>query len=190
MEKPPSKTISPDVRPEPKRTKINLVGSFILSVLVALVVGGIFQAISLPKACNKNPKTPIMKLEYQIQEDLTELTEPLKNVDAWLENHLDGNVKLFLTVAIVFLLLSSYYFMANSAYKESAIDTLGVSVSTLGGTYLAYMLTRDYFFQDSSEECEFELTKNLHIFQLVCLIHIVLLAFVAFQNFLTKNCGK
>ena len=173
--------------------KIHLIGAFFSTVLVAIVVEGIFQAIFLPKACNEDPQTPIMKLESQFQEELTELTKPLRKMDAWLENNLDENVKLVLPYfsnVILFLGFSVIYFMVNSAYKESAIEILGISVSTFGGLGLVHLLTRDYLFQDSSEDCELELTKRLHVFQFVCMFHFVMLAFIAFQQFLTKNCEK
>ena len=191
MGKPPSKQITSNVGTQTKRTKTNLVGTFIYSVLVALIMGGIFQAISLPKACNEDPQTPIMKLESQFQEELTELTKPLRKMDAWLENNLDENVKLVLPYfsnVILFLGFSLYYFLINSAFKESAIDTLGVFVSTFGGMYLAYMLNKDYFFQDSSEDCKMKLDEGLHHAQMNIGFFFVLLGFIAFQQFLTKNC--
>ena len=39
-----------------------------ITVSYALIGSLVFNIILLPKSCNENPDTPIMKLEYQIQE--------------------------------------------------------------------------------------------------------------------------
>ena len=125
MGKPPSKQITSNVGTQTKRTKTNLVGTFFYSVLVALIMGGIFQAISLPKACNEDPQSPMMKLESQIQEEFTE-------IDNWLENNLGTNLILrYLYFALIFLLLSLTYFKVNSFYKKFAIETLAFFVCFL-----------------------------------------------------------
>ena len=186
MEKPLSKQITSNVGTQTKSTKTNLVGTFIYSVLVALIMGGIFQAISLPKACNEDPQSPIMKLESQIQEEFTE-------IDNWLENNLGTNLQLFIQYlknVLIFLTLSLTYFIVSSLYKDSAIETLTLFVSLFGCWIMIFKFMRDYYFQDSSENCKIELTKNLHEVQLVCMFHFVMLAFIAFQQFLTKNCEK
>ena len=182
MEKPPSKQITSNVGTQTKRTKTNLVGTFIYSVLVTLIMGGIFQAISLPKACNEDPQSPIMKLESQIQEEFTE-------IDNWLENNLGTNLILrYLYFALIFLLLSLTYFKVNSFYKKYAIETLAFFVCFFGGWFLIFMLMRDYLFKDSSKDCKIRLTRNLHDIQNYSMCYFVMLAFIAFQQFLTKNC--
>ena len=187
MEKPPiSNPDSSNVKPLIKSTKTNLMGSFIFTVFLALSLGLIHQVITLPKACTENPQSSIMKMESQIQEDID------RTVYDWLESSMTTNLKLlqYLDFALIFLLLSFTYFKVNSLYKKSAIETLAVFVSFFGCWFLIFILMRDFLFQNSSEDCIIGLTRNLHIIQNLSMFYFVMLAFIAFQQFLTKNCEK
>ena len=80
-------------------TKMSKVTDFILFLIVSLfgavlilALGLFFQTLLLPKACTENPQSPIAKFESLIQEDFTELTKFLENVDAWLENNLNHSI--------------------------------------------------------------------------------------------------
>ena len=97
MEQPTSNPISPNVKPQSKKTEENFVGTLISSILLALAVGVVLLALLLPKACNEDPQTPVMKLISEIQkletkvgDQLTKpLTKPLTKADTWLENNLN-----------------------------------------------------------------------------------------------------
>ena len=179
MEHPISNPDSSNVKPQTKSTKTK--GFFIFSVFLALFFGLIYQVLTLPKACTENPQSPIMKLVSQIQEEITEF-------DNWLENNLGTNLILqCLTFVLIFLLLSLTYFKVNSLYKTLAMETLAVFVIFFGCWFMIFLLMRDYLFQDSSEDCEIGLAKNFLLFQNLGLCYFVMLAFIAFQQFLTKK---
>ena len=188
MEQPTSNQNSPNVKLQTKRTKTNLMRSFFLVVFLALATGVFLQVISLPKTCTEDPQSPIMKLESQIQKELMEIDRIAYD---WLKNNLNSIMKICLqklNIVLMFFVLSLSYFFVNSMYKDSAIETLALFVSLFGCWIMIFKSIRDYYFQDSSENCRIELTKNLHEVQLVCMFHFVMLAFIAFQQFLTKNC--
>ena len=179
-------------------TKMSQVTDFILFLIVSLIGAVLilalvlfFQGLLLPKACTENSQSPIVKFESQIREDFTELIKPLENVDAWFENNLNDNVKFVMKYLVIFLELAFVYHLLHSIYiSQSAITTFSMSLCVNGCFILFSMLLRYYFFQDSSEDCKIGLDMILHINQINCGSFFVLLAFIAFQQFLTKNCGK
>ena len=75
-------------------------------------------------------------------------------------------------------------------YKEAPIKTLSTSLCLNGCFILVSMLTRYYFFQESSESCKIALDVPVQIAQLSGGAFFVTLAFIAFQQFLTKHCEK
>ena len=89
-----------------------------------------------------------------------------------------------------FLEFSFIYYLLNSVYKEAPILTLFFSLCLNGSLILVSMLPRYYFFQDSNEICKIALEVPVQIAQISGGAIFVTLAFIAFQQFLTKHCEK
>ena len=180
-------------------TKMSKVADCILFLILSLIGAAsilalvlFFQTLLLPQACTENPQSPIANFESQILEDFTELTKFLENVDAWLENNLNHNVKFVMECLFIFLELAFvYHFFQPINISHSAIIILPMSLCVNGGFILVSMLQRYYFFQDSNEDCKSGLDMILHAIQMSGGAFFVMLAFIAaLQQFLTKNCEK
>ena len=184
-------------------TKMSQVTDFILILIISLIgavlilaLGLFFQALLLPKACTENPQSSITKFELQIREDFEELTKYLENVDAWLENNLNHNVKFVMEHLFVFLELAFVYHLLHSDSMYISQSAIAIFIFTMflcvnGFFILVSTFQRYYFFQDSSEDCKIGLDIILqNLFQIGCGASFVLLALIAFQQILTKNCEK
>ena len=184
-------------------TKMSKVADCILFLILSLIGAAsilalvlFFQTLLLPQACTENPQSPIANFESQILEDFTELTKFLENVDAWLENNLNHNVKFVMEHLFVFLELAFVYHLLHSDSMYISQSAVAIFIFTMflcvnGFFILVSTFQRYYFFQDSSEDCKIGLDIILqNLFQINCGSFFVLLAFIAFQHFLTKNCEK
>ena len=110
----------------------------------------VFNILLLPKTCNENPQTPIMKLEFQIQE--------------WWNSKLDRYVKFGFGFVGCFL-FSLIHFMPKPTFRKPVCTTLCV-VMILSLSVFTYstILEREVIFKDSSDVCKNDLTEIFHDF--------------------------
>ena len=105
----------------------------------------IFNIILLPKSCNENPETPIMKLEYQIQEWWNSKSD-------YYETFGFGFVGCFL-----FIITNSMPVFILKKSTRLALGTI-LMISTIVFMY-STILERELIFKDSSDSCKTELTR-------------------------------
>ena len=105
----------------------------------------VFNILLLPKSCNEDPKTPIMKLAFQIQE-------------LW-NSRMDCYVR-FGFGFVGLLLCGIINFMPKPYFRKPVCITICV-VMILSLSVFTYLpiFEREFIFKDSSELCKKELTK-------------------------------
>ena len=116
-----------------------------ITVSYALIGSLVFNIILLPKSCNGNPETPIMKLEYQIQE--------------WWNSKWNCYVNFCFGFVGYFLFiiknLKPEPTFKNWFFYECCIFMFVVSMNVFMNSV---MFERDFIFKDSSDLCKRELT--------------------------------
>lgn len=146
----------------------------IMVVSYALIGSLVLNILLLPKSCNENPQTPIMTLEFQIQE--------------WWNSKWNFYVNFCFGFVGYFLFCFSFH-LSNPTFKESPV-LCTVELVSLMVFLTSVLFEREVIFKDSNESCKNELIEIFQDVQFggtVCMIIVLLSAFIMCLSRLCKT---
>ena len=154
-----------------------LFATILVSIFLALFV----NVFALPKACNRNPKSSIMKLESQVQKFTSKIDTKIED---WMNS--DDTFAIISKYFLGFVFAVFMYFFHDFMMKAVPLPTLNFYTLYSGFCWLGAMVARDYIFQDSNNRCKMELTLGIGIYQTFGLASLAILIFIKLQHFLSK----
>ena len=152
------------------------------TILLCLFLSFLVNILALPRACNENPQSSIMKLESQVQKFGSKFQSKIQD---WFNS--EDQFAIFGKYFLGFGLAVIFYFLHDTMMKIVPLPTLTISTFYPGFCWLGAMVARDFIFQDSTDRCKFEITRTIEDSQMFGLVYFAFLIFIKLQHFLSKR---